>query len=118
MADLKLNRRVRIERPSTAKDELDQPTGGFEAVATVWASLKLASGLQAILASEQDGTVKASIRTRYRTDAQNGWRIVLLKFVDGQAVDEEVFSVDADMPDYEGREFTDFVCTRERGTNG
>ncbi|WP_186137961.1 phage head closure protein [Burkholderia gladioli] len=115
-----LNRRVRIERPAGDDDrdpDTGQPLGGWVEVATVWANVLLLSGKETLVSDADVGTAQASIRIRFRTDLDNGMRAVLLRFVDGQPVDDAIFDIGQPLPDYAGREYTDLPC-KEVGANG
>ena len=97
----RLNRRCQLQSPSQSVDELGQPIPGWTDVATVWASIRHLSGVEAIKADAVTSTVKASIRIRYRSGLNAGMRVVH---------DAQVYSIEAVMPDVGGREFVDLVC--------
>jgi SPP1 family predicted phage head-tail adaptor len=96
-----LNRRCTLQSPSQSVDELGQPIPGWTDVATVWASIRHLSGVEAIKAGAVTSTVKASIRIRYRTVLNAGMRVVH---------GAQVYSIEAVMPDVGGREFVDLVA--------
>jgi SPP1 family predicted phage head-tail adaptor len=104
-----LNRRVRIDHRVGA-GTLNDPTR-WAPLATVWANVRLLTGKETLLADSDVGEANASIRVRFRTDLDNSMRVVLLKFVDGQPVDEAIFNIQKPLPDYAGREYTDLACT-------
>ncbi|MEI7298440.1 phage head closure protein [Paraburkholderia tropica] len=104
-----LNRRVRIDQRS-GSGTLNDPIG-WAPLATVWANVKMLTGKETLLADSDVGEATASIRIRFRTDLDNSMRVVLLKFVDGQPVDEAIFNIQKPLPDYAGREYTDLACT-------
>jgi len=97
----RLNRRCVIQQPGTATDELGQPIPGWTDVATVWADIRLKSGLEAIKAGAPVSTVQASIRIRYRGDVNAGMRVV------HNLVAYDIVAV---QPDVGGREYVDLVC--------
>lgn len=101
-----LNRKVTIQTPNTAKDEYNEPVGGWLDVASVWADIKMLSGLETVKANADVSVVKASIRIRYRTGITAGMRVLC----DGLAYD-----IRAVMPDVAGRVFTDLAV--EQGAN-
>jgi len=112
-----LNRRVRIERNGGGVDDLGQPVEGWTEVGTVWANVRMLTGKETLMSDADVASATASIRIRFRTDIGNGMRAVLLKFVGGQAVDDAIFNIQKALPDYDGRERTDLVCT-EGGNDG
>ena len=59
-----LNRRVTLQAPGTTQDELGQPITGWTDVATVWASVRHVSGLEAIKSGADVSVVKVSVRIR------------------------------------------------------
>lgn len=97
----RLNRRCVIQQPGTATDELGQPITGWTDLATVWADIRMKSGLEAIKAGAQVSTVQASIRIRYRQDVSAGMRVVH---------NLVAYDIKAVMPDVSGREYLDLVC--------
>lgn len=97
----RLNRRCVIQQPGTVQDELGQPIPGWTDVATVWASIRHLSGVEAIKADAAVSTVRASIRIRWRTGLNAGMRVVH---------DAQVYSIEAVLPDAGGREYVDLVA--------
>lgn len=97
----RLNRRVTLQAPGTATDELGQPIPGWTDVATVWGDVRLRSGLESIKAGAVVSTVQASVRIRYRTGINAGMRVL---------VDSVPYEVLAVQPDVGGREYVDLVC--------
>jgi len=112
-----LNRRMRIERNGGGVDDLGQPIEGWTEVATVWCNVRMLTGKESLVSDTDVASATASIRIRFRTDIDNGMRAVLLKFVDGQPVDDAIFNIQKALPDYAGRERTDLACT-EGGNDG
>ncbi|SDV49817.1 phage head closure protein [Chitinasiproducens palmae] len=106
-----LNRRVRIEQRTDAADpETGQPRDEWVPVAEVWANVLLLTGKESVQADAEVASATASIRIRYRTDITNGMRAVLLKYVDGQPVDDVVFDILTALPAVATRDYTDLAC--------
>ena len=97
----RLNRRVTLQSPSQSVDELGQPIPGWTDVATLWADIRMKSGLEAIKAGAPVSTVQASIRIRYRAGINAGMRVVH---------NLQVYEILAVQPDVGGREYVDLVC--------
>ena len=97
----RLNRRVTLQAPGTATDEIGQPIPGWTDVATVWGDIRLKSGLEALKAGAPVSTVQASIRIRYRAGINAGMRVVH---------NLVAYNIVAVMPDLSGREFIDLAC--------
>lgn len=97
----RLNRRCVIQTPSEVPDELGQPIPGWVDVATVWADIRMKSGIEAIKAGAPVSTVQASIRIRYRAGVTAGMRVVH---------NLVAYNIQAVMPDVSGREFLDLAC--------
>lgn len=97
----RLNRRCTLQQPGTTTDALGQPIPGWTDVATVWADIRMKSGLEAIKAGAVVSTVQASIRIRYRAGVNAGMRVV------HNLVAYEILAV---QPDVGGREYVDLVC--------
>lgn len=96
-----LNRRVTLQAPGTTQDELGQPIPGWTDVATLWADIRMKSGLESIKAGAPVSVVQASIRVRYRAGITAGMRVVL---------NLQAFNIVAVLPDVGGREYVDLVC--------
>ncbi len=98
----RLNRRCVIQQPGTAEDELGQPLPeDWVDVATVWADIRMKSGLEAIKAGAPVSVVAASVRIRYRAGVNAGMRVVH---------NLQAYEIKAVMPDVSGREFLDLAC--------
>lgn len=97
----RLNRRVTLQAPGTTQDELGQPIPGWTDVATLWADIRMKSGLEAIKAGASVSVVQASIRVRYRAGITAGMRVVH---------NLTNYNITAVMPDVGGREFVDLVA--------
>ena len=95
------NRRCTLQSPSQSVDALGQPIPGWTDVATLWADIRLRSGLESIKAGASVSVVQASIRIRYRAGVNAGMRVV------HNLVAYEVLAV---QPDVGGREYVDLVC--------
>ena len=96
-----LNRRVTLQAPGTTQDELGQPIPGWTDVATVWADIRMKSGLESIKAGAPVSVVQASIRVRYRAGITAGMRVVH---------NLQAFNITAVLPDVGGLEYVDLVC--------
>ena len=97
----RLNRRCTLQQPGTATDALGQPIPGWTDVATVWADIRMKSGLESIKAGAPVSVVQASIRVRYRAGITAGMRVVH---------NLQAFNITAVLPDVGGREFVDLVA--------
>lgn len=97
----RLNRRCLLQSASTATDEIGQPIPGWDDVATVWADIRMKSGLEAIKAGAVVSTVQASIRIRYRAGVNAGMRLVH---------NLQAYEILAVQPDVGGREYVDLVA--------
>ena len=97
----RLNRRCLLQSPSQSVDEIGQPIPGWTDVATVWADIRMKSGLEAIKAGASVSVVQASIRVRYRAGINAGMRIVH---------NLTAYNITAVQPDVGGREFVDLVA--------
>lgn len=97
----RLNRRVTLQAPGTTTDELGQPIPGWTDVATVWADIRMKSGLESIKAGAPVSTVQASIRIRYRAGVNAGMRVVH---------NLVAYEIKAVLPDVGGREYVDLVA--------
>ena len=96
-----LNRRVRIEQRAPGQDQTGQPSGDWVLFVTLWANVRLLSGIDAIKADAQVNRTRASIRIRYRTDITCAMRAVC---------DDMVFQIEDVLPNLATREYTDLVC--------
>ncbi len=96
-----MNRRCQLQSPSQSVDELGQPIPGWTDVATVWADIRMKSGLESIKAGASVSVVQASIRVRYRAGINAGMRIVH---------NLTAYNITAVMPDVGGREYVDLVA--------
>ena len=97
----RLNRRCLLQSPSQSVDELGQPIPGWTDVATLWADIRMKSGLESIKAGASVSVVQASIRVRYRAGINAGMRIVH---------NLTAYNITAVMPDVGGREYVDLVA--------
>lgn len=97
----KFKHRVTLQAPGTTQDELGQPIPGWTDVATLWADIRMKSGLESIKAGAPVSVAQASIRVRYRAGITAGMRVV------HNLVAYEIRAV---MPDVGGREYVDLAC--------
>jgi SPP1 family predicted phage head-tail adaptor len=93
--------RITLQHPATGQDTAGQPAAGFVDLPAVWANIKHASGLATIKADANTAVTRASIRVRWRTDVQVGWRVVHAG---------TVYKVLVLLPDLERRQHLDLVC--------
>lgn len=100
-----LNRRITIQRRTDGTDEAGGPLLTWVDVASVWANVAGATGLNTIKnSSDVAGAIKRySIRIRYREGLDEGMRVVLGGLL---------FDVQEVRMDFAGREWTDLVCTQ------
>lgn len=96
-----LNRRVTLQQPAAGFDELGQPIPGWTDVATLWADIRMKSGLESIKASAPVSVVQASIRVRYSAGITAGMRVVH---------NLVAYEIKAVLPDVGGREYVDLVA--------
>lgn len=101
-----LNRRIRIDRPTSKKDAFGQPLDEWRSLGMFWANVRFLSGAEAIKADASVSVAKASIRIRYTKSIHAGMRVVL---------DETIFNIQAVLPDEQERVHVDLVC--ETGAN-
>lgn len=97
----RLSTRCTLQQPGTATDELGQPIPGWTDVATLWADIRMKSGLESIKAGAPVSVVQASIRVRYRAGITAGMRLTH---------NLQAFNIVAVMPDVGGRGYVDLVC--------
>lgn len=97
----RLNRRCVLQAPGTTTDALGQPIPGWTDVATVWADIRMKSGLESIKAGAPVSVVQASVRIRYRAGLHAGMRLVH---------NLQAYEILAVQPDIGGREYVDLVC--------
>ena len=89
-----------IQAPSTTQDEIGQPVLVWTDFASVWADIRMKSGLETIKAGAVTSTVQASIRIRYRTDLTAGMRAVH---------NGVIYNITSVMPDVSRRVYTDLA---------
>lgn len=99
MLSSKLSSRVQIQARSSDQDALGQPLEAWSTIATVWADIRMKSGLEAIKGGVVSSTVQASVRIRSGVAVDSSMRVV-----HGAAV----YQVLAVLPDA-GRAFVDLV---------
>lgn len=97
----RLNRRCTLQATGSTQDELGQPIPGWTDVATLWADIRMKSGLESIKAGAPVSVVSASIRIRYLPGVNAGMRVVH---------NLVVYEIKAVMPDVSGRVFLDLAC--------
>ena len=104
MIAARLNTRIEIQAKSKAADESGATVTVWRPLCRLWGDVRHTSGTESIRADVLTGTVKASIRIRYRPDIAAEMRAVL--------PDGAVYDIKAVLPDLRRREYTDLVCER------
>lgn len=100
----RLNRRCVIQQKGPGENEIGEPLpDDWVDVATVWADIRMKSGLESIKAGAPVSVVAASIRIRYRAGVTAGMRVVH---------NLVPYDIKAVMDDVAGREFVDLACER------
>lgn len=99
----KRNRRVEILERTGDRDAANDLADAWRVAGNAWASIKYVSGITAIKAGAEQETAKASIRIPYRRSVLAGMRV---------RHGDDVYEVDAVLPDEERREHTDLVCRK------
>ena len=105
-----LNRRVKIQAPAEARDEIGQPipgASGWVDFATVWANVRYLNGTETLKSDAPVSVARASIRIRRRDGLIANMRVLY---------GSTVFDVRAVLPDESSREFIDLAC--ETGGQG
>lgn len=102
----RLGSRVRLQRRSTTRDALGQRVDAWTTFATVWADIRVTSGIAAAnseftSADQQVSRTNASIRIRARSDVDHTCRAVH---------NSAIYDIRAALPDPDG-EFVDLVCS-------
>lgn len=98
-----LRHSVTIQSRSSTQDSAGQPLLTWSDVATVWASIKMLSGV-ATLRTHADADLsitRASIRIRYRADVNAGMRV---------KHGTNYYAIKSVLPDMEGMQYLDLVC--------
>lgn len=101
-----LNRRITLQEREAAADAIGQPSPVWLDVATVWADIRLSSGLGMIKADAVSSIVQASIRIRYRDGVNAGMRVVH---------GATVYAIKAVLPDAAGKRYADLACEVSHG---
>ncbi|WP_304335592.1 phage head closure protein [Conchiformibius steedae] len=100
----KLNTRIVLQRPIEQRDSYGSIVKTWQTVAHLWADVRFQSGREYQRNHADLGVATASVRIRYRRDADNSMRILLPNHND------MVLAVVAVLPDVNGRVYTDLVC--------
>lgn len=103
-----LKRIASLQRQTAERDELGAPIQSWAEYANVSANVRMLSGKELLLADQAVGIGSASVRIRYRTDVTTGDRVV---------IGSHVLTVSVALPNYDGREYTDLVCSDASGQN-
>lgn len=104
MKAAQLNTRIDIQFKIKTADESGATVEAWQPLGRFWADVRHTSGAESIRADVLTGTVKASIRIRYRPDIVAEMRAVL--------PDGAVYDIKAVLPDLRTRRYTDLVCER------
>lgn len=105
---MKLPRRILIQRRVAGTDALNQPTGAWEDVRSLWADPRGLAGMSVIKAGLPVDVVDLSWRVRYRpTGVDVGMRVAHTR--GGATVYYDIKSL---RHDEANREWTDLVCQR------
>jgi SPP1 family predicted phage head-tail adaptor len=96
-----LNRKVTIQLPPTAEDEVGHPTGDWTTLSTVWANIRHLSGLETVKGGAEASVAKASIRIRYRADVTAAMRVVH---------GSTTYEIKAVLPDEAWKQYLDLAC--------
>jgi len=72
----KLNRRVILQRQTTARDEVGQAKAVWTDVATVWAAVLPLRGREYFESAKVNSEITVRIIIRYRSDVKPSWRAV------------------------------------------
>jgi SPP1 family predicted phage head-tail adaptor len=97
----KLKTLGKLQSPPTAQDDAGQPTGDWSDVDTIWANIRLLSGLETIKGGAETGVAKASVRIRARSGVTVGMRYL---------VGTTVYNIKSAPPLIAGAAFMDLVC--------
>lgn len=92
--------RIQIVSPTAGQDAAGQPLG-WAPLVSLWAHVRLLSGVETIKADAQTSSVKASIRICYRRDIDASMRVV---------IGSDTYQINAVMPDIATHQFTDIVA--------
>lgn len=76
MAAGPLRHYVQLKRPAAGLTALGHKPTQFDPVTSVWADVRVSSGLETVRANTELSAVRASVRIRRRTDVQATWRVV------------------------------------------
>ena len=92
---------VDIQHQVTTQDALGQVVGAWATLCSVWADIRLPSGLEQLRGDAFVSRTRASIRIRHRSDITAGMRVLI-----GLAV----YDIEAVLSDTARREFVDLAC--------
>lgn len=107
----KLRSRVIIQVRSTGADDAGQPVTTWQDYTTVWADIRLLSGLETIRADQGASITKASIRIRY-TAALAAGITPAMRVVEGTTV----YQITAVLPDVARHVYIDLPCEQVYGS--
>lgn len=72
----RLDRRVQLQSPTTARDDLGGHTESWTTEATVWAQVRDASGRELFQAQQAGMSVAKIVSIRYRSGVVAKWRVL------------------------------------------
>ncbi|MFV0283721.1 MAG: phage head closure protein [Castellaniella sp.] len=97
-----LNRRIEIQEKQGGLDEYGEPIPGqWTTIHTVWASIRLLSGMTAVKSNIEVSVINASVRIRYLPGITAAMRIVY---------DNKYYDIQAVLNDEAGRVYTDILA--------
>jgi SPP1 family predicted phage head-tail adaptor len=95
------NSRITVRSRSSGRDAAGQPSTSWQAVCTIWASIRLPSGVAVLQADAQVSKVRASISVAKRADISEGMQVVH---------GAQVYDIQAVLPDEQNRRDMYLVC--------
>lgn len=101
----RMSKRVQLQRRASGQDSVGQQNGAWTTFATVWADIRVMSGLGEVnaelsAADHEVARARVSVRIRHRADVDHGCRVVH---------NDDVYDVRVPLFDPHG-EFVDLVC--------
>lgn len=107
----RLRHMVTIQQRVASEDAAGQPSSAWQEVATVWADIRLLSGLESIRANQDASIVRASIRIRH-TQALQASLSPAMRVLHGTTV----YQITAILPDLAARAHIDLTCEAVHGS--
>lgn len=97
----RLNKLCTLQSPTPGQADDGGPLLTWDDVASVWADIRHLSGIESIKGGAVTATAKASIRIRYRTGINSGWRILH---------NSTAYNITSALPDMTGKRYVDLIC--------